>query len=103
MTKTLLLFSLIFLKSRLQLYKHTYERGIIVKDKYTLGENLKFIVQSLIGVFLFMTPVKYGDGFTIPVAVLADIVQDVLADQFSLIMVIILVLTAFLTLISQVT
>src|SRR5690625_7837203 len=77
-TKTLFLFSLNFLKFRLQLYKHTYERGIIVKDKYTLGENLKFIVPSLIGVFLFMTPVKYGDGFTIPVAVLADIVQDVL-------------------------
>jgi len=74
-----------------------------VKDKYTLGENLKFIVPSLIGVFLFMTPVKYGDGFTIPVAVLADIVQDVLADQLSLIMVIILVLTAILTVVAQVT
>src|SRR5690625_1841999 len=50
-----------------------------------------------------MTPVKYGDGFTIPVAVLADIVQDVLADQLSLIMVIILVLTAILTVVAQVT
>src|SRR5690625_5781104 len=103
MTKTLLLFSLIFLKSRLQLYKHTYERGIIVKDKYTLGENLKFIVPSLIGVFLFMTPVKYGDGFTIPVAVLADIVQDVLAVQLSLFMVIILLLIDYLIIVAIVT
>src|SRR5690625_5505550 len=103
MTKTLFLFSLIFLKSRLQLYKHTYERGIIVKDKYTLGENLTFIVPSLIGVFLFMTPVKYGDGFTIAVAVLADIVQDVIADELSLFMVIILVFTVIFTVYAYVT
>ncbi|MEC8139190.1 MAG: YjiH family protein, partial [Pseudomonadota bacterium] len=34
-----------------------------------------FFVPSLIGVFLFMTPVPIGEAMTIPIAVMAKAVQ----------------------------
>lgn len=42
-----------------------------------------FIVPSLIGVFLFMTPVPLGDVFTIPIAVLAKQVQQLVASHIT--------------------
>jgi nucleoside recognition membrane protein YjiH len=55
----------------------------------------------LIGIFLFITPINTGEGFTIPIAILANFVQDLLAEQLSLIMMIIIVITAILTLIAK--
>ena len=73
-----------------------------MKSKYRMGEHLKFIIPSLFGVFLFMTPIKVAEGFTIPVAIFANFVQDVLANQISLIMMGIIVLTAILTIIMKI-
>src|SRR5690625_1010094 len=73
------------------------KRGIYLKSKYTMGEHVKFIIPSIIGVFLFMTPIKVAEGFTIPVAIFANFIQDILANQLSLIMTINIVLTAVLT------
>ncbi|WP_106495977.1 YjiH family protein [Lentibacillus sp. Marseille-P4043] len=70
--------------------------------KYALSDHLKFIIPSLLGVFLFMTPVPTDDGFTIPIAVLANWVQDVLANQLSAIMMIIIVITAIMTVIAKI-
>ncbi|MFD1361592.1 YjiH family protein [Lentibacillus salinarum] len=64
---------------------------------FAVSDHLRFIIPSLLGVFLFMTPVSTGDGMTIPIAVLADWVQEKMAGQLSLIMMIIIVLTAVLT------
>ena len=41
---------------------------------------LMFLIPSLIGILLFMTPVIYDGNVTIPVAVLAKLVQTVFAD-----------------------
>src|SRR5699024_1630896 len=71
------------------------------KKSYKPGDHLKFIIPSLIGVFLFMTPVSSGDGLTIPIAVLAGWVQEALAGQLSAIMMIIIVLTAVMTVIAR--
>jgi len=60
-------------------------------------DHLKFIVPSIIGVFLFMTPIKTTDGFTIPIAILASIIENLLTDYLSLIMMVIIVITALLT------
>ncbi|ALX49841.1 YjiH family protein [Lentibacillus amyloliquefaciens] len=74
-----------------------------MKRSYTLSDHLKFIIPSLLGVFLFMTPVGSGDGLTIPIAILAGWVQEALADQLSAIMMIIIVLTSVLTVIAKIT
>lgn len=73
-----------------------------VQKKHSIKTHLKFIIPSLLGVFLFMTPIKVDDGFTIPIAILAGFVEDGLADYLSLIMMIIIVLTALLTILVKV-
>ena len=62
-------------------------------------DHIKFIVPSLLGVFLFMTPIKVAGNFTIPIAVLAGFIQDGLANYLSLIMTVIVVLTGILTIV----
>ncbi|WP_096272818.1 YjiH family protein [Paucisalibacillus globulus] len=73
-----------------------------MKKTYTLGENLKFIIPSIIGILLFIVPIKTDGGFTIPIAILANWVQDKLADHLSFIMMIIITITAVLTVIARV-
>src|SRR5690625_7645755 len=48
-----------------------------------------------------MTPIKTADGLTIPIALLANWVEVTLAKQLSLIMMIIIVLTAILTIVMK--
>lgn len=73
-----------------------------MQKKYKVSEHLKFIIPSLAGIFFFMTPVKTGEGFTIPIGLIADWIQDVLADQLSAIMMIITLISAILTIISRI-
>lgn len=54
------------------------------------------------GIFLFMIPVPSGDGMTIPVAVLAGWAQDLLANHLSLIMMIIIIITALASIIAKI-
>ncbi|GAB3789220.1 YjiH family protein [Virgibacillus kimchii] len=72
-----------------------------MNNKYKLSDHLRFIIPSFIGVFLFITPVNTEEGFTIPIAVLANFVQDMLAGQLSAIMMVIIVITAVFTLIAK--
>jgi len=72
-------------------------------ENYSIGDHLKFIIPSIIGVILFMIPVPAGDGLTIPIAVLSDWIQGLLDDQVSLIMMLIIVITAILTILARLT
>ncbi|MEC5424415.1 YjiH family protein [Virgibacillus sp. C22-A2] len=72
------------------------------KNSNSLNNHLKFILPSLIGIVLFMTPVKTEDGFSIPIAVLADLVQELLANQLSAIMMVIIIITAFMTVLAKI-
>src|SRR5690625_2659335 len=69
---------------------------------YKLIDHLKFIIPSLLGILLFMTPIMSEDGFTIPIAILADWIEGVLENQLSLIMMIIIVITAIITIIAKI-
>lgn len=69
---------------------------------YTVKNHLFFIIPSLIGVFFFMLPIPADEGFTIPIAVLANWVQNVLANQLSFIMMVIIVVTAIITVIFRI-
>ncbi|WP_042143968.1 YjiH family protein [Paucisalibacillus sp. EB02] len=73
-----------------------------MKKSYTLGENLKFIIPSILGILLFIIPIKTEGGFTIPIALLANWVQGKLADHLSFIMMIIITITAVLTVIARI-
>ena len=70
--------------------------------KITLNEHLKFIIPSLIGIFLFMLPIKVGDDFTIPIAVLADLVQGLLSNSLSAIMMVIIIISAVMSVIAKI-
>ncbi|MGJ9458246.1 YjiH family protein [Oceanobacillus sp. CF4.6] len=69
---------------------------------YTMIDHLKFIIPSLIGIFLFMVPINTADGVTIPIAILANWIQALLADQLSAIMMVIIVITAIMTLFAKI-
>lgn len=46
----------------------------------SLGDILKFLIPSLLGVFLFMIPIPSGGEITIPVAILSKWVQGTFVD-----------------------
>ena len=49
----------------------------------SLRNWLMFIVPSLLGLLLFVTPVKMDGQFTIPVAILAGGLKAILKDQLT--------------------
>ena len=59
----------------------------------------KFLIPSLIGVFMFLFPMKNADGdTTIPVAYLADALNELIGyDNVVLIVVILINISALLT------
>lgn len=68
---------------------------------YTSYDYMKFIIPSLIGVFLFMVPIPYKDDMTIPVAILAKLVESYLVDYLPLIVTIVIGITLLGTLLSK--
>ncbi|WP_077329405.1 YjiH family protein [Virgibacillus siamensis] len=72
------------------------------KNTYKWTDHIKVIVPSLIGIFLFMTPVVTEGGMTIPIAILSNWLQSALQDQLSAIMMIIIVVTAIMTIIAKI-
>lgn len=54
---------------------------------------IKFIVPSLIGIFLFMIPISYSGEITIPVAILAGMLQDGIGAHIPKIMTAIIAIT----------
>ena len=55
-------------------------RPASVQKSYDLKVWLVFLIPSLIGVFLFMTPVPSGEIMTIPIAVMAKAIQASFSD-----------------------
>lgn len=74
----------------------------VIMRNYRLIDHFKFIIPSLIGVFIFIIPIKTADGVTIPIAILANWVQTLLENQLSAIMMVIIVITAVMTLIAKI-
>ncbi|WLV24258.1 YjiH family protein [Aciduricibacillus chroicocephali] len=73
-----------------------------MKNSYTITDHLKFIIPSIIGVFLFMIPIKVGGEFTIPIAILSNWLGNLLTNYLSLIMMLIICITALFTLIAMI-
>lgn len=71
------------------------------KKSFTLSTTLTFIIPSLIGLLLFMTPIQYNDTLTIPIAVLSKALQLQLGESITFIITLIVLTTAMLSLISK--
>ena len=63
------------------------------QHRFTLTSHIRFIIPSLLGIFLFMTPVPGKDGITIPIAVLSGMLQDWIGSYVPAIMTGLIILT----------
>ncbi|WP_100401441.1 YjiH family protein [Bacillus sp. FJAT-42315] len=63
-------------------------------NKYSISHILLFLIPSLIGVILFMIPVKMGDGYTIPIAILSNSLMDAIGDYIPAIMTVLIIISA---------
>lgn len=71
------------------------------KDKIKFKSILKFVIPSLIGIFLFMIPIKIKGSLTIPVAYLSNLVVDSLKNILPLISVIFISIAAIGSIIAK--
>ena len=62
---------------------------------------LSFLIPSLLGIFLFMTPITVGGEFSIPVALLASALKSSLGDSLITIITMIVVCTGVVTLVTK--
>lgn len=69
-------------------------------NKVTLKDNLKFIIPSIIGILLFMIPIKHEDDVTIPIAIFSGMFVDFLGKYLIYIIAGILTISATLSLIT---
>ncbi len=64
------------------------------QKKYNTYSLLKFIIPSIIGIILFMTPIKMNGEFTIPIAFLSNFIVNKFSDILPLAAVIIVSISA---------
>lgn len=64
------------------------------QKRYNTYSLLKFIIPSIIGIILFMTPIKINGEFTIPIAFLSNFIVDKFSDILPLAAVIIVSISA---------
>lgn len=62
----------------------------------------RFIIPSVIGVLLFMIPVKFDGGWTIVVKIVADLIAGAIGDVLPILSVLIVVVSAVMTLLAVV-
>ena len=72
------------------------------KKQTSLSNWLTFLIPSLIGLLLFVTPVSLGGEYTIPVALLAGGLKTLLKEQLTAIITIIVTFTGLITIITKV-
>lgn len=70
--------------------------------KYQLTSILKFLIPSLIGIFLFIIPIPKDDSITIPIALLSSSLQSLLNNYISIILIIVTGISAVGSLITSI-
>jgi len=74
---------------------------VSTKKTHNLQTILTFIVPSLIGLLLFMTPISFHGNITIPIAIVAKALQNLLGGASTLIVTGIVLFTAIVTLLHK--
>lgn len=72
------------------------------KSKITLKDKLKFIIPSIIGILLFIIPIKHEGDVTIPIAIFSGMLVDFLGEYLVYIIIGTMTISAILSLISTV-
>ena len=72
------------------------------KKKYSGADYTRFILPSLIGIMLFMIPLKFQGEYTIPVAILSKTVASILEPALPTIITLLITFTGIMTIIYKV-
>jgi nucleoside recognition membrane protein YjiH len=75
--------------------------GRMKQANFSLIDSLRFLIPSLLGIFLFMTPIPQDGGITIPIAILSNALQELLGDRIPILMTYIIVLTLIGTIVAK--
>ncbi len=70
--------------------------------KVSLGTFLKFLIPSMAGLFLFITPVQSGGNFTIPIAVISNGLLGLMGKYSIFIIYLLITLSGLLTVVHKV-
>ena len=68
--------------------------------RYGLRARLTFALPSLLGLLLFLAPLPYGDGVSIPIAILAKEIQRLGGDHLREAIVLIIVVSALMSILA---
>ncbi len=77
------------------------QSNVATKRPFNMATLLTFLVPSLAGLLLFVTPVSYRGEVSIPIAILAGAVQSSLGDYLPALVTAIVLVTAALTVITK--
>ena len=72
------------------------------KDKFPLKTSLVFIIPSLIGILLFMVPIKFNGEITIPVALMSKFLANSLEGYLTSIITLIICISAIFSIITKI-
>ena len=72
------------------------------EENHNFQKILKFIIPSLLGVFLFMVPMPWNGSLTIPIAIFSKLIISLLGDYLAIISVVIISLSAALAIIAKI-
>jgi len=76
-------------------------KKVAEKQTHNIKTILTFIIPSLIGLLLFMTPISYQDAITIPIAIVSKGLQAFLGDAITAIVTGVVVFTALASVITK--
>ena len=74
----------------------------IKEKKLSTSKLLTFLIPSLLGILLFMTPIKYNGEITIPIAILSKGVLNYFIDHIPLVAVFIILISAITSIITKI-
>ena len=73
----------------------------ITKDKFSINDSLAFIIPSLIGVLLFMIPIKFNGEITIPVALMSNFLASSIGEYLTTIITLVICISAIITVLTK--
>lgn len=73
----------------------------LTKDSFSLKTKLTFIIPSLIGILLFIIPIKFNGEITIPIALMSKFLANLLGNTLTTIITIIICLSAVFSILAK--
>ncbi|MGG7144462.1 YjiH family protein [Clostridium nigeriense] len=74
----------------------------LTNDKFSLKSSLTFIIPSLVGILLFIVPIKFNEEITIPVALMSKFLATILDGYLTTIITLIICISAICSIITKI-